>query len=75
MKSASKPGPGGPPTHCTNHLFMGTFSPILDHIVATNFRQDTMKWNINDGIMGRFLSDFGYSKKDLPDGGKMISAK
>ena len=71
---ASKPGPEGPPTHCTNRLFMGTFPPILDYMVATDFRRDTMEWQVNDRSAERFLTDFGYTKKDLPNGGKMISA-
>jgi hypothetical protein len=71
---SSKPGPGGPPTDCTNRLFMGTFSPILDYVVATEFRRDTMNWSVNDTATERFLTDFGYAKNDLANGGKMISA-
>ena len=70
---ASQPGPGGPPTDCTNRMFMGTFSPILDYMVATHFRRDTMEWSVNETAAERFLTDFGYSKSDLSEDG-MISA-
>jgi hypothetical protein len=71
---ASEPGPGGPPTHCTNTLFMGTFSPILDYLVATNFRRDALKWKVNETTAEKFLTDFGYTKDDIAQEGKYINA-
>lgn len=71
---ASEPGPGGPPTHCTNTIFMGTFSPILDYMVAMNFRKDAMKWKVNETAAERFLTDFGYTKDDIAKDGKYINA-
>ena len=71
---ASDPGPGGPPTHCTNTMFMGTCSPLLDYIVAINFRRDAMKWKVNETAAERFLTDFGYTKEDIAKEGKYINA-
>ena len=47
---------------------------MVEHLVATEFRRDTMNWPINDTAAERFLTDFGYTKDDLANGGKMISA-
>lgn len=71
---ASDPGPGGYPTHRPNRFFMGTFAPVLDYIVATKFRRDTMSWSIHEANTLRFLTDFGYTTGDLTNGGEMIDA-
>jgi hypothetical protein len=54
---------------------MGTFAPILDYQVATQFRKGTMGWAINEEVAERFLSDFGFQRGDLPHGGKIIDAR
>ena len=69
---SSQPGPGGPPTHCTNAIFMGTFPPMLDYIVARDFRKGEMGWNVNETATAQFLTDFGYTKEDAAV--KMVSA-
>ncbi len=71
---ASDPGPGGESTHQPNRLFMGTLPAVLDYQVATRFRRDAMGWKTNDGVAGRFLSEFGYQPSDLPAGGEIIDA-
>jgi hypothetical protein len=71
---ASDPGPSGPPTAQPNALLMGVFGPALDYVAATDFRRDTMGWPINEPITQRFLTEFGFSPSDLPDGGKIVDA-
>ncbi len=71
---ASKGGPGGNPTHQPNFLAMGVFSPVLDYVVATQFRGERMGWKPEMEMTQRMLSDFGYSPLDLPHGGKILEA-
>ncbi len=69
---ASSYGPGGGPNAQPNFLAMGVFSPVVDYIVATQFRGRKMGWAFNEEATGRMLSDFGYRASDLPAGGKII---
>jgi hypothetical protein len=69
---ASKSGPGGGPTHQPNFFAMGVFSPIVDYLVATQFRNKKMGWEINMNATRRMLSDFGYSENDLTSHGGLI---
>lgn len=71
---ASQPGPGGYPTHQPNFLAMGVTSPVVDYVLATKFRKEQMGWDINQEAADRFLTDFGYTTKDLPEGGDIIKA-
>jgi hypothetical protein len=69
---ASKGGPGGNPSHQPNLIAMGVTSPVVDYILATQFRKEKMGWSINMDATERFLTEFGYSRSDLPNGGKLI---
>lgn len=69
---ASKPGPGGLPTHQPNFLAMGVLSPVVDYLLATRFRGEKMGWPYNQRMAHRFLTEFGYNEKDFPNGGKVI---
>jgi hypothetical protein len=69
---ASKLGPGGLPSHQPNFLAMGVFSPIVDYIVATQFRGERMGWKPNMKLTGRMLTEFGYEKAHLPFKGQLI---
>jgi len=69
---ASKPGPGGDSTAQPNRIYMGTFAPALDYQVGTKFRKGIMGWDTNIGLAERFLTDFGFSKGNLPNGGKIM---
>ena len=69
---ASEGGPGGYPRTQPNFLAMGVFSPVLDYIVATRFRGESMGWKPNMAATRRMLTDFGYKESDLPGGGKII---
>ena len=72
---ASEGGPDGLPSHQPNFLAMGVFSPVVDYILATRFRDEKMGWRLNAQdaqATKRFLADFGYSESDLPGGGKII---
>jgi hypothetical protein len=69
---ASETGPAGGPSHQPNFLAMGVFSPVVDYVVATEFRGKKMGWEPNKDVTHRMLSDFGYSESDLPAGGKLI---
>lgn len=71
---ASQGGPSGNPSHQPNRLFMGTCGPVLDYQVATKFRRDKMSWPINEPVAKRFLSEFGFSARDLPEEGRIIEA-
>jgi len=51
---------------------MGVLSPIVDYQVATKFRSEKMGWQPNMQMTHRMLKDFGYDKRDLPFGGKII---
>jgi hypothetical protein len=71
---ASKGGPGGNPEVQPNRIFMSTFGPAIDYQVATKHRRDEMGWPINEPVTERFLSEFGFSPKDLPGDGQIIDA-
>ena len=71
---ASETGPDWGPTHQPNFLAMGVFSPVVDYVLATEFRGKKMGWEPNKEATRRMLSDFGYSASDLPGGGKIIEA-
>ena len=67
---ASEEGPGCDTSCQPNRLYMGTFAPALDYQVATQFRKGTMGWDINEEVTERFLSEFGFQRSDLPNGGR-----
>jgi hypothetical protein len=69
---ASESGPQGGPDSQPNFLAMGVLSPVVDYVVATQFRGKRMNWEPNMKVAQRMLSDFGYSESDLPAGGKII---
>jgi hypothetical protein len=69
---ASETGPDWGPSHQPNFLAMGVFSPVVDYVLATEFRGKKMGWEPNKDVTRRMLSDFGYSETDLPEGGKII---
>lgn len=71
---ASETGPHGTSTAQPNRIYMGTFAPVLDYQVATKFRRDIMGWRINEEVVRRFLSEFGYSPKELPNKGQIVDA-
>jgi len=71
---ASEGGPSVYPSCRPNRFFMGTFPPIVDYLVAKRFRNGTMGWSINNTVVNRFLSDFGYTEGDLTNGAQMIDA-
>ena len=68
----AKEGQVATPTHQPNFLAMGVLSPVLDYQIATQFRGRKMGWQPNMAMTKRMLNEFGYSKKDLPDNGKLI---
>jgi hypothetical protein len=69
---ASKPGPGGNPTHQPNFLAMGVTSPIVDYVLATRFRGEKMGWAPDMEALSHFLTEFGYTEADLPNGGEIM---
>lgn len=69
---ASRGGPGGLPTAQPNFLAMGVFAPVFDYLLAKKFRGEKMGWKPNLPATRRFLTEFGYEEKDLPEGGKII---
>jgi hypothetical protein len=69
---ASKSGPGGNPSHQPNFIAMGVASPVVDYLMATQFRKAKMGWSINMDATTRFLTEFGYSESDLPNTGKIV---
>jgi len=71
---ASKGGPGGHPDTQPNRLFMGVFGPAVDYMVASRFRRDAMRWPINEEVTERFLTEYGFSPADLPEGGEIVDA-
>jgi hypothetical protein len=71
---ASEQGPKCDTSCQPNRLYMGTFAPVLDYQVATQFRKATMGWAIDEEVTERLLSDFGFQRSDLPKGGKIINA-
>jgi len=71
---ASEQGPSCDTSCQPNRLYMGTFAPVLDYLVATQFRKATMGWDIHEEVTERFLSEFGFRTGDLPNGGRIIDA-
>jgi hypothetical protein len=69
---ASERGPHGHPSHQPNFLAMGVLSPVVDYQVATQFRGKQMGWEPNMEMTRRMLTEFGYTKADLPAGGSLI---
>ncbi|MDX2510233.1 MAG: DUF362 domain-containing protein [Desulfobacterales bacterium] len=69
---ASDPGPGGEPTHQPNFMAMGVLPPVVDYVVATQFRAGKMGWDVNMEAAARMLTEFGYSKPDLPNNGHIF---
>jgi hypothetical protein len=69
---ASEKGPGCASSRQPNFLAMGVLAPVVDHIVATRFRGETMGWQPNREMTNRMLTEFGYNKSDLIFGGKII---
>lgn len=69
---AGKSGPNGNPSHQTNFMAMGVFSPAVDYQVAMKFRGGRMGWEPNTHVTRRMLSDFGYSEGELPEGGRLL---
>ncbi len=69
---ASEDGPGCRPQAQPNFLAMGVFSPVVDYVVAKEFRAGRMGWSINDEAADRMLRAFGVSKSDLPENGRII---
>ena len=51
---------------------MGVLSPILDYVIATQFRGEKMGWEPNMKLTNRLLTDFGYENTELPEGGRLI---
>lgn len=71
---ASKAGPVILPSAQPNRMFMGTCGPVMDYQIATRFRRDAMRWRINESITLRYLKEFGFDPKDLPNKGQLIKA-
>jgi hypothetical protein len=69
---ASDRGPGGNPSAQPNFLAMGTCGPVVDYMTAMRFRKDTMGWSVNEQVAERFLTEFGFSASNLPNGGQLI---
>jgi hypothetical protein len=70
---ASEVGPQLGADHQPNFLAMGVLSPVVDYLVATQFRGQQMGWPPNMESTRRMLSAFGYSENDLPSNGRIIS--
>lgn len=71
---ASEKGPLGFSSAQPNRLFMGTFAPAVDYLVAKCFRKRTARWPVQDKVADRFLHQFGFSPADFPEGEKIIDA-
>lgn len=71
---ASEGGPDADASCQPNRLFMGVFAPVLDYQVASRFRAEVMNWEVDMGMLPRFLTEYGFRKEDLPNGGKIIDA-
>jgi hypothetical protein len=69
---ASKGGPGGNPSHQPNFLAMGVLAPVVDYMLATQFRGKKMGWEPNEEVTHRMLTETGYVETDLPHGGNLI---
>jgi hypothetical protein len=68
---ASEGGPGGYPRDQPNFLAMGVLSPVVDYVVAAQFRGERMGWPPNMEATRRMLAEFGFNESDLPAGGKI----
>jgi hypothetical protein len=53
-------------------MAMGVLSPVVDYVVATQFRAGKMGWDVNMEATAQMLTEFGYSKPDLPNGGRIF---
>jgi hypothetical protein len=71
---ASEQGPMCDSSDQPNRLFMGTFAPTLDYVVAHRFRKEIMGWPLNEPLVDRFLTEFGIDPTDLPNKGAVIDA-
>jgi len=71
---ASEDGPGCLPQAQPNFLAMGVFSPAVDYVVATAFREGMMGWPVHRKVADRMLDAFGYRPGDLPNQGRLIEA-
>ena len=71
---ASEGGPGGRPSHQPNFLAMGVSAPLVDYLVATDFRRRTMGWKIDMKALREMLASFGYHQGNLSNGGRIIEA-
>lgn len=71
---ASEAGPSGLSQVQPNRIYMSASAATLDYQVATKFRRDTMGWRVNGNVAERFLTEFGHTASDLPNGGKIIDA-
>jgi hypothetical protein len=69
---ASEDGPGCLPQAQPDFLAMGVFSPAVDYVVATAFREGAMGWSVNRKAAERMLETFGYRPDDLPEQGRII---
>jgi hypothetical protein len=69
---ASEGGPGGYPRDQPNFLAMGVLSPVVDYVVATQFRGERMGWPPHMEATRRMLTEFGFNESDLPPERKMI---
>ena len=41
-------------------------------VVAKNFRKGVMEWDLQESVVERLLTEFGFKPSDLPDEGKII---
>ena len=69
---ASDYGPRGEPNYQPNFIAMGVLPLVVDYVVATQFRAGKMGWEVNMEAAGRMLTEFGFSKSDLPNGGRLF---
>lgn len=58
---ASVDGPGGPPSHATGAIVMGTFAPAVDYLTTQKMRQLDMGVT-PDSKIKQFLTEFGYTE-------------
>ena len=54
---------------------MGTFGPVLDYQVAHHFRKKVMGFDLEEPVVSRFLTDFGFGPEDLPEDGILDALK
>lgn len=71
---AIRRGMAGNPNAQPNALFIGTFGPAVDFQVATKFRKARLGWPVDEGVVSRFLTDFGFAEQNLPGDGQIIDA-